>query len=417
MLGLLGALPGVQRSDGAPAEHGRVLSALTDDPPLPTEHWVLEDSSKDVRACSAGRRGAAEEECLAAVREAASREGQEVAGFKSVNDGATGVVPAGCSYSLHSKTAMFNANAAGGSAGVGSYRLACLAAPDEAPTRAAAPDSSSVTARINDRFRTGRPSNNLTEVGLLFRQFDGLEVHERPWEACEQDCHLPWSSKRFLALRGRESKSELFGRLSATIAYQGLRDRPDRKAISLIYPDRAGYVLRNEEVSLQCLYGKDAATFFVDSSANPGCVEEYCDENHWQYFSGMPCGFSAPGKRWIAEDYHPPAYRPADMQLFLERYAEHGELWRPPGFYSGYNEVIVSSVDMNRQLPRAIEAFFVLNEADADVDTSGTMGSYGNVRKVRKAFIAKYSLKPSEVPLLLMDPWNWDAPFTVLDDS
>ena len=162
MLGLLGALPGVQRSDGAPAEHGRVLSALTDDPPLPTEHWVLEDSSKDVRACSAGRRGAAEEECLAAVREAASREGQEVAGFKSVNDGATGVVPAGCSYSLHSKTAMFNANAAGGS-GVGSYRLACLAPPDEAPI-SAAPDSLTVTGRINARFRSGRPSNNLTEV-------------------------------------------------------------------------------------------------------------------------------------------------------------------------------------------------------------------------------------------------------------
>ena len=288
------------------------------------------------------------------------------------------------------------------------------------------------------------------QVGLLFRQFDGLEVHERPWEACEQDCHLPWSSKRFLALRGRESKSELFGRLSATITYQELRERPDRKAISLIYPDRAGYVLRNEEVSLQCLYGKDAAvsagdsnrprtqptrvgtpewlidsastlalrqTFFVDSSANPGCVEEYCDENHWQYFSGMPCGFSAPGRRWIAEDYHPPAYRPSDMKLFLERYAEHGELWRPPGFYSGYNEVIVSSADMNQQLPRAIEAFFVLNERDADVDTSGTMGSYGNVRQVRKAFLAKYSLKPAEVPLLLMDPWNWDAPFTVLDDT
>ena len=151
----------LQRSDGAPAEHGRVLSAATS-PPLPTEHWVLEDSSKDVRACSAGRRGAAKEECLAAVREAASRDGQEVAGFKSVNDGVAGVVPAGCSYSLHSKTAMFNANAAGGS-GVGSYRLACLAPPDEAPI-SAAPDSLTVTGRINARFRTGRPSNNLTEV-------------------------------------------------------------------------------------------------------------------------------------------------------------------------------------------------------------------------------------------------------------
>ena len=145
----------LQRSDGAPAEHGRVLSAATS-PPLPTEHWVLEDSSKDVRACSAGRRGAAEEECLAAVREAASRDGQEVAGFKSVNDGVAGVVPAGCSYSLHSKTAMFNANAAGGS-GVGSYRLACLAPPDKAPI-SAAPDSSTVTGKHPSQSASSSPA-------------------------------------------------------------------------------------------------------------------------------------------------------------------------------------------------------------------------------------------------------------------
>lgn len=170
---LLGTCHGrLQRSDGAPAEHGRVLSAATS-PPLPTEHWVLEDSSKDVRACSAGRRGASEEECLAAVREAASRDGQVVAGFKSVNDGVAGIVPAGCSYSLHSKTAMFNANAAGGS-GVGRYRLACLAPPDEAPI-SATPDSSTVTGRINARFRSGRPSNNLTEVRRA-------SPHGTPWD-------------------------------------------------------------------------------------------------------------------------------------------------------------------------------------------------------------------------------------------
>ena len=124
MLALLGvASPGARGSGGTSAEHGRVLSAVAD-PPLPTEHWVLEDTSKVKRKCSAGRRGATEEECLVAVREAASGGGLEVAGFKSVNDGAAGVVPAGCSYSVHTKTAMFNTNAAGGD-GAGSYRLAC----------------------------------------------------------------------------------------------------------------------------------------------------------------------------------------------------------------------------------------------------------------------------------------------------
>ena len=127
MLTLLGVAssPGALGSGGLPAEHGRVLSAVAD-PALPTEHWVLEDSPKDAQECSAGRRGATEFECLAAVREAARSGGLEVAGFKSVNDGAAGVVPAGCSYSVHTKYAMFNTDAAGG-VGQGNYQLVCRA--------------------------------------------------------------------------------------------------------------------------------------------------------------------------------------------------------------------------------------------------------------------------------------------------
>jgi hypothetical protein len=99
----------------------RVLSADA----APDAGWLLEAVAPGTRLqCSAGRRGATEEECLAAVREAASREGLEVVGLKSVNDGEAGFVPAGCSYSIHSKTAMFNTNADGGDQ-TGSYRLTC----------------------------------------------------------------------------------------------------------------------------------------------------------------------------------------------------------------------------------------------------------------------------------------------------
>ena len=134
MLALLGvASPGARGSGGTSAEHGRVLSAVAD-PPLSTEHWVLEDSSTDARECPAGRRGATEEECLAAVREAASRDGlPEVTGFKSVNDGAAGVVPTGCSYSLFTKMATFNMHAAGGYGAGSYYRLACRASAEPGP--------------------------------------------------------------------------------------------------------------------------------------------------------------------------------------------------------------------------------------------------------------------------------------------
>ena len=92
----------------------------------PDAGWLLEAAAPGTRLqCSAGRRGATEEECLAAVREAASREGLDVeVELKSVNVGAAGFVPIGCSYSSHTKTAMFNTNPDGGDR-AGSYRLAC----------------------------------------------------------------------------------------------------------------------------------------------------------------------------------------------------------------------------------------------------------------------------------------------------
>ena len=47
-------------------------------------------------------------------------------GLKVVDEGAKGLVPSGCSYSRHSKQALFNKNPAGGS-GSDNYELACIA--------------------------------------------------------------------------------------------------------------------------------------------------------------------------------------------------------------------------------------------------------------------------------------------------
>ena len=72
----------VRRGHGAPGQREHVLLAADDATPVAAPHWVLEDGSNNARTCSAGRRGAAEEECLAAVREAASRDGLAVTGLK-----------------------------------------------------------------------------------------------------------------------------------------------------------------------------------------------------------------------------------------------------------------------------------------------------------------------------------------------
>ena len=79
-----------------------------------------------------GIRGAAEDLCFEAVQEAATKHGLEVVGFKTLEDGEygdggpSGFIPAGCSYSLNSKMAVFNSDPAGADRG-GNYLLACLA--------------------------------------------------------------------------------------------------------------------------------------------------------------------------------------------------------------------------------------------------------------------------------------------------
>jgi hypothetical protein len=84
---------------------------------------------------------------------------------------------------------------------------------------------------LNARFRDGRPSNDLAKVGIIFKQFDGFEVQHRPWQACVgPQCRSLWQ------LQG----AAIPGRTSAMIAYQSLRDRADRQAIPLPFPDRAG---------------------------------------------------------------------------------------------------------------------------------------------------------------------------------
>ena len=93
----------------------------------PSPGWVLEEAADGARHCTLGRRPAAEHECFAAVKEAAKQQGLEVAGFKTVNHGADGEVPPGCSYSLLSQRAMFNRNPSGTNRGA--YQLACIKVP------------------------------------------------------------------------------------------------------------------------------------------------------------------------------------------------------------------------------------------------------------------------------------------------
>lgn len=116
--------------------------------------------------------------------------------------------------------------------------------------------------RINDAFRRGKPSAALEEAGVIFHQYDGFEVSVgRPWEFCSAACKCV------------VCKKELPGRVSASIAYRGLRDRSDRIAIPIAVSGASGILLRPSELKLLCIYANDATSVEYSNASRPGCSD------------------------------------------------------------------------------------------------------------------------------------------------
>ena len=248
---------------------------------------------------------------------------------------------------------------------------------------------------INKRFRDGRPSDRLEEVGVLMHQWDGQEDvfgkgdNGNPWKMCIANCMCQGSF--------------IFGRISTMIIYAGLRDRADRRSVPLPFGDRGGILISPSLATVDCGYGIDGGTYRLNNPARPGCSDSFCDPHNYIDQNGNPwCGFNgAPAMAW----------GPNDLKALLEEHARSGPRWSNSGFHSGYNEFIVNSKAHNARLPDSVEAFFVPKGMSP---VTGNLG-YGIVIDVVKAhqrFLNEYGLTASEVPLVEFDPYNWNAPFS-----
>lgn len=156
----------------------------------------------------------------------------------------------------------------------------------------------------------------------------------------------------------------------------------------------------------ECLYGMDAATNQLTDSRYPGCTATRCNAR-WPCSRGnmsdgcghgsAMCGFAgAPATAWS----------PSDLKRLLQLHRDHGPAYAPAGFHSGYNEAVINSIEFNAQLPGIVEAFFVPVGAYYNGDASGI-----SAVRAWKAYLAHYHLTEAQVPLLRLDPSDWDAPF------
>ena len=75
------------------------------------------------------------------------------------------------------------------------------------------------------------------------------------------------------------------------------------------------------------------------------------------------------------------------------------------------NEVIVDAHYRDAQFPRSIEAFFYHDGCEGQVVLNRKCTGREEVQKIHSAFLAKFGLEASAVPLLRLNPKRWDRPF------
>jgi len=163
--------------------------------------------------------------------------------------------------------------------------------------------------------------------------------------------------------------------------------------------DLGGFVLRPEafkgDGGLLCAYPYDPHTFnyrCIPPGLSDTCVPGCC------------CGGSEGAPAWTQgvvgkNAYFQDAYRPNDLGRMLDDYATRAGAGR------GYNEVIVSQARWQDRLPWTFEAFFYVASDSCAADV-------GCERKTRNAYAAFQREYPdSGVPLLTIDPTDWEAPF------
>uniref|UniRef100_A0A6U7LP99 Uncharacterized protein n=1 Tax=Haptolina brevifila TaxID=156173 RepID=A0A6U7LP99_9EUKA len=176
-----------------------------------------------------------------------------------------------------------------------------------------------------------------------------------------------------------------------------MRSRLDRVAIPLISSNAGGLVV-SPDVKIKCAYGDDGTS----AEAPGGCWPSNCNaKNPFDYegkqpWMQSPCGFGKPHQ--IRN-----SWRPTDIGKMLELYTQHAQPYKPPQFYSGYNELVYDFRAWNDRLPHTVEAFFVMKRAEFEST---------NEVKAHKAFLERYRLSTHDVPLLSFDATNFERPFT-----
>jgi len=253
------------------------------------------------------------------------------------------------------------------------------------------PYGDAVVDGINARFRDGGRHSDLARAGVLVHHFDAQGNSEKPWEPCAEICYGQpcWCAS-------------IRDRLSASLIH---KDLPRVNGKMPIYTDTnvnaaSGFVFNPSFTSVLCGYPFDGGT--AGRTCDPVGPSRFCIPGCYQFDR------EGGGPGWCDEDSGTQscAYKPNHFLDLFE--AQRGV--ESHGGVPVYNEIVVDLLDMQKWIPRALEAVWFLKAGNCFAGGAVMCETYA--RQVRSSIMRKYGLTAKELPLLVFDPYNWDTPFT-----
>ena len=268
-------------------------------------------------------------------------------------------------------------------------------APPAIPSPTSPPPHHDVAVRLNERFRNGGAGNNLATAGVLVHQFDGMDDPNPD--------HNPWSPGA--------RHSETGDRISAALINARMQADPGFN-IPIYSYSLAGIIMSPAANRLLCSYPYDVGSVGrrcwprgVSDHCIPGCSRFDNDDNPW----------CQPGSDQWKHEHPACAWRPENLDAMMRAREEvRSRELRPPqkmwndGKY--YNELIFDAKYYQDHLPDSIEAVFYLDDNCGDAYDGPKCRDYGF--GAQRAITRHFGLGSDRIPLLKLDLWNWNEPFS-----
>lgn len=256
------------------------------------------------------------------------------------------------------------------------------------------PPTNDIALRLNERFRGGTITKDLATAGVLIHQFDAMDDPN-------PDRH-PW-------MPGAQH-AETGDRISAALINAHMQPDPSNN-IPIYSYSLSGIVLSPTANRLLCAFPYDVGS--LDRHCWPKGVSEECIPgcSRWR---NDPLWCSPGSDRWKVE--RPAcAWRPSDLDAMMavreeirrDKLRPPQKMWNDNKYYS---ELIFDASYYTEHLPHSIEAVFYLDDNCGDAYDGPKCKDYGI--GAQRAIAKFFHLDSAELPLLKLDLWNWNEPFT-----